>query len=293
MRAPFSWFGGKMALAKYIVPLIPEHNCYVEVFGGSGAILFAKEPSPLEIYNDIDSGLVNFYRVLRDPEKSKELQLLLELSPYSREEYYHNKAHLDDTDVSDVEQARRWFSVIKQAFNASMKAGWKRSTKAGRTGSNASTRPWINTIDMFPEFHARIRDVQIENSDFRAVFRNYDSPNTFFYLDPPYVLETRTAGKQYRFELVNQDHIDFIDHVLSLKGKCMISGYDHPLYLRLMGEGWYRQEFKVKALTDHSVYESRQARLEGTTYTKADRTEVLWLNYAPVEEAAPVMLKAA
>lgn len=279
MRAPFSWFGGKMALSKYILPYIPEHNTYVEVFGGSGAILFAKDKSPLEIYNDIDSGLVNFYRVLRDPVKSKELQELLELSPYSREEYYENKAGLDESDISDVELARRWFSVIKQAFNASMRAGWKRSTHAGPSGSNASTRPWVNTIAMFPEFHERFKEVQVEHSDFRDIFKNYDSENTLFYLDPPYVLDTRTAGKQYRFELVDQDHVDFIDTVLSARGKCLISGYNHHLYDRLLEHGWSKKEFKVKALADHSIAESRAARLDGTTYEKAERTECLWMNY--------------
>lgn len=284
-----------MVLAKYILPLIPEHNCYVEVFGGSGAILFAKEPSPLEVYNDIDSGLVNFYRVLRDEKKSQELQLLLELTPYSREEYYLNKTGLDDQDISDVEAARRWFSVIKQAFNASMKAGWKRSTRAGRTGSNASTRPWVNTIDKFPEFHQRVREVQIENSDFRAIFKNYDSPNTFFYLDPPYVLQTRSAGKQYRFELNLEDHVEFINAVLQLSGKCMISGYNHSSYDLLVESGWRKYDFLVKTQADHSITKSRAARLEGSTYQKEERTECLWLNYDAdqlhlVENTAPEFL---
>lgn len=278
MRSPFSWFGGKMVHAKHILPLIPEHNCYVEVFGGSGAILFAKEPSPLEIYNDIDSSLVNFYRVLRDKQKSLQLQSLLELTPYSREEYYYNKEHLDDP-MDDVEAARRWYSVIKQAFNASMKAGWKRSTRAGKSGSNASTRPWVNSIDMLPQFHERFKEVQVENSDFRAIFNNYDSPNTFFYLDPPYVLDTRSAGKQYRYELENNDHIEFIDSVQQLIGRCMISGYNHPLYEALEYNGWRKHEFVVKTNSDHSHAESLSARLHGTTYTKAERTECLWMNY--------------
>lgn len=89
MKSPISWFGGKYYLAHKIIKLFPPHSIYVEPFGGAAHVLFAKEPSPVEVYNDIDSGLVNFFRVLRDPKSFGELALLCSLTPYSREEYYY------------------------------------------------------------------------------------------------------------------------------------------------------------------------------------------------------------
>lgn len=85
---PFAWYGGKEALAPRLVSLLPKHDVYCEVFGGSGALLFAKAPSRLEIFNDLDSGVVNFFRVLRNAEQFQELVRALKLTPYAREEYY-------------------------------------------------------------------------------------------------------------------------------------------------------------------------------------------------------------
>jgi len=67
LRSPMWWFGGKGKMVKKLLPLIPQHKIYVEVFGGGASLLFAKEPSPVEVYNDLNSDLVNFFRVLRDP----------------------------------------------------------------------------------------------------------------------------------------------------------------------------------------------------------------------------------
>lgn len=76
-------------MVKHLLNFVPPHYIYVEPFGGAAWLLFAKPPSPVEVYNDIDSGLVNFYRVLRDPEKFKEFYRLVSLTPYSREEFYY------------------------------------------------------------------------------------------------------------------------------------------------------------------------------------------------------------
>ena len=89
LRSPVRWYGGKGNMVKKLLKLIPEHKIYVEVFGGGASLLFAKEPSPIEIYNDIDEGLVNFFRVLRDPEKFGKFYAKAVLTPYSRAEFYY------------------------------------------------------------------------------------------------------------------------------------------------------------------------------------------------------------
>lgn len=89
MGSPITWFGGKGMMASKILPYFPEHHTYAEPFGGGASMLFAKPPSPVEVYNDMDSGLVNFFRVLRDPEAFERFHHLAALTPYSREEYCH------------------------------------------------------------------------------------------------------------------------------------------------------------------------------------------------------------
>src|SRR5947209_4967208 len=115
---PFPWYGGKSALASLLVSLLPVHEVYCEVFGGSGALLFAKPPSPLEIFNDLDSGVVQFFRVLRDPELSAALQQALTFTPYAREEYYDCLAHWT-TAADPVERARAWYCAVLQSMNSS------------------------------------------------------------------------------------------------------------------------------------------------------------------------------
>lgn len=110
LRSPIVWFGGKGNMVAKLLPLIPPHRIYVEPFGGGASLLFAKKPSPVEVYNDLDSGLVNFFRVLRDPKKFERLHKLVSLTPYSREEYDFCRATWETCD-DDVERAYRWYVV--------------------------------------------------------------------------------------------------------------------------------------------------------------------------------------
>jgi hypothetical protein len=138
-RSPFPWFGGKQKLADDIIGLFPPHNVYVEVFGGGGSVLLSKTPSTLDVYNDVDDGLVCFFTCLRDePER---LIALLELTPYSRSEWQRCRETWADPTLEPVERARRWYVVASQSFggmvargregwgatlrNASGPAGWK------------------------------------------------------------------------------------------------------------------------------------------------------------------------
>ena len=93
MKAPIRYYGGKTYQAAWILDVIKRYpfKTYIEPFGGSGAILFAKEPSKVEIYNDIYSDLVTFYRILRNTKTYKELVAFLENSPYSREMFGESK----------------------------------------------------------------------------------------------------------------------------------------------------------------------------------------------------------
>ena len=132
MKPPIKYYGGKWYQAAWILDVIRHYQfkTYIEPFGGSGAILFAKEPSPVEIYNDIYSDLVTLYRVLRNPKTYKELIRFVENSPYSREMFYESKETLSSNNkLSTVERAGHFFITIRQSF-ASVRSHW---SSAGNT----------------------------------------------------------------------------------------------------------------------------------------------------------------
>lgn len=260
METPVPWYGGKQNLAKHIIRIMPQHRTYVEVFGGGAAVLFAKPPSPVEVYNDIDSGLVNFFRVLRDPEKYKRLQELLELTPYSREEFYYCRETWRDVE-DDVERARRWYYVAISSFSGAWGVSWKHSATRNKA------KRYYSKIAMFDKFHERIKNVQVENLDFREIIPKYDTEETLFYLDPPYMPTTRRKPYQgYVHEMSIKDHKDLIKLLLKIKGYAILSGYANSLYSKLEDNGWNRIDIKVKVTAD-------------TLDTRKEAIESLWFNY--------------
>jgi DNA adenine methylase len=171
MRKPiFPYPQGKYHLVKRLLELIPPHDIYVEVFGGAATLLFTKSPSKLEVYNDINSELVNFFRVLRDDEKWQKLQEKLLLTPYSREEF--KLALQPAEELDEIERARRFFVRIQMSF------GGKGETFGyTRIAQKNKTLTYFNKIANFEFFHNRIRSVIIENLDFEDVFKRYDTPD--------------------------------------------------------------------------------------------------------------------
>lgn len=268
-RSPFPWFGGKQKLADEIIALFPAHSVYVEVFGGGASVLLSKPPSALDVYNDRDEGLVNFFRCLRDePER---LVPLLELTPYSRSEWERAKTGWWKEE-DPVERARQWYVVASQSFGAMVSRdrhpngerahgrGWG-GERLGRMHLNRAAST-ANRIDNVWRFVQRMRLVQIECLDWRSCLERYDHEDCVFYLDPPYVAATRRAGG-YEHELSDGDHAELVERVLSLEGVAIVSGYDHPIYDELVIGGFARHEFDVLSTAgQRSVDTKRDRRLE-------------------------------
>lgn len=243
LRSPIVWFGGKGRMTNKIGPLIPPHHIYVEAFGGGASMLLSKEPSPVEVYNDLDSGLVNFFRVLRDPAKCMKLYMLALLTPHSREEYNRYKAGWDSCS-DDIERAYQWFYVARNSFGGMFGGSWGFTVTNSSRGMGGRASAWQSTIDQLAQIHARLMRVQVENNDFRKVIATYDTPDTLFYLDPPYIPETRRDG-EYRHELSDEDHRELVDIILRVQGKVLLSGYAHEIYHPLEKAGWKRHDFEV------------------------------------------------
>ncbi len=233
MSAPFPWFGGKHYMVPTLLPLLPQHQVYVEVFGGGASLLFAKPRSSLEVYNDLDSGLVNFFRVLRDPEQSKELQRRLVLTPYAREEYavcYQQK----EIDPDPIERARMWYTAVRGAFSgvvANHPTSW--CHQVGVHGGANAAMSFVRAVDCLSETAMRFRGVQVEHKEACDVIAHYDAPSVLFYCDPPYVLATR-KGHGYHHEMDMTDHERLLLTITQCQGMVILSGYDHPLYTAML-----------------------------------------------------------
>ena len=271
---PLRWYGGKCRLASKLLSFVPDHQTYVEVFAGGAALFFAKDTSPLEVINDLDSGIVNFYRVLRDPEKFRRFQFLVSLTPFSREE--HELCRRTWADLGDdIERAHRWFIVNRMCYGGIFGSGFGRSVKTGRNGMATNVASYLSTIDRLPQIAARLMQVQIENLDFRQIIKAYDRPETFFYLDPPYVLSTR-KGKAYRHEMSDQDHAELVDLLLHMKGKAVLSGYSNPFYESLEFAGWARHDFKAMCTVANHIVKTDRSDNEFELNDR-ERVETVWV----------------
>ncbi len=260
VSAPVTWFGSKSRLVKKIVSHFPEHNTYVDVFGGSGAMLLGKPPSKVEVYNDLNKKMVCLFNVLSDQAKTKELIRRLELTPYSRETFKSAVATIDQ-EQNDIELAKLMMVVQRQSHGGLAKQ-WSYCVDAPAGGYSASVRKFHTGIERLPEVHKRMRKVQVENMPFQDVLSRYDRAETLFYLDPPYIPETRVNGT-YEHEMTIDDHIEMVAQLRQLKGKSILSGYAHKVYQPLENDGWHRIEIDVIASTSRS---------------RASRTECLWLS---------------
>lgn len=269
-RIAFGWYGGKYSHLAWLLPLLPECHHYCEPFAGSAAVLLNRPPSPVETYNDLDGEVVNFFRILRD--QPNELIRAISLTPFSREEYYV-AIHGDTRNIDNVERARRFYIRARQTRTGlaqSASAGrWANCKNTSRAGMSGVVSRWLGGVSALDSIAQRLMRVQIENRPAIDIFSLYDSPQTLFYCDPPYLHKTRGDRKAYAFEMDESQYYEFAKVVNKCKGKIAISGYDHPLMDEMFPTDRWRKT-KGQTKTIHSTKDTRQ--------------EVLWTNYNPADK---------
>lgn len=254
MKTLLNYPGSKWGMAAQIVSLMPPHRSYLEPFFGSGAVLFNKPPSAIETINDIDGDIVNFFRVLR--EQPDRLAEAIRLTPYAREVF--DDAH-ENRGADDFDRAYRFAIRYKMGhgFKTYQKTGWKMDV-AGRECAYAVGN-WNRMPKDLLAAAQRLKAVQIENRPALDLIRRFNNDNVLIYADPPYLLETR-GGKQYRHEMMEQDHMDLLNALKQHKGAVILSGYPSEMY-DLELKGWsviHRKSYNQNA---------------------DQRTEVLWCNF--------------
>lgn len=263
-RPILRWHGGKWVLAPWIIGHFPHHRIYVEPFGGAASVMLRKPRAYAEVYNDLDGDLVNLFRVMRDRESAAELFRVLALTPFARDEL----ALAGERCAEPIERARRLIARSFMGFgsdssNIDKPSGFR--SNSNRSGSTPA-HDWRNWPEAAAAIVERLQGVVVENRPAMDVSASHDGPDTLHYLDPPYVIDTRTQQRgEYQHEMTNDDHEAFLAAALALEGMVVISGYAHPLYEARLS-GWRRVE--------------RPALADGAR----PRIEVLWLNPA-VERA--------
>jgi DNA adenine methylase len=216
MKTPITYYGGKQKLAKVILSLIPEHICYVEPFFGGGAIFFAKEPSQAECINDINGFVINFYKVLK--QNYNELKKMLDITLDSRQQYNEARNIYDNpNEYNDIEKAWAFWVLSQLSYCSSLLKGWGFERK-----TNNKVLSIKNKIDNFIEIYSdRLRLTQIECNDAIKVINNFDSEDTFFYLDPPYYNADMGPYKGYTID----DYKILLETIMGIKGKFLLSSY--------------------------------------------------------------------
>jgi DNA adenine methylase len=269
-KIAFGWYGGKYSHLNWLLPLLPYTTHYCEPFGGSAAVLINRNPSPVETYNDLDGEVVNFFRVLRT--QKEELLEAIGLTPFSREELRLSVSN-DNGNLSDFERARRFFVRARQVrtglAQTASEGRWAHCKLTSWAGIAGAVSRWLGSVEGLSEVAQRLLRVQIENDPALHVIKRYDSPETLFYCDPPYVHESRTDTNAYAYEMSDAEHRDLADSLHRVQGKVAVSGYHSALMDELYGD-WIAIEAPPRKA--HST----NTRPDNT---KQERTETLWINY--------------
>lgn len=261
--AAFNWFGSKSRAARRLLAMFPEHTHYCEPYAGAATVLMAKPRRFMEAICDLDGEVVNFFTVLRD--HPSDILRALDLTPYSRDEFL---LAFDPT-CDPLERARRFAVRCQQGAHSksgSQKSGTWRSMLKSRPYSFA--RDWAVYPDRLQPIVERLQGVAIDNRPALDVLRRYDSERTLFYVDPPYMHETRISTAAYSHEMSVSDHLEMLIALLQVQGMVVLSGYASDTYDDALRR-WTRHEFGVVS-----------------THGK-QRTEVVWLNQAATR--APLM----
>jgi len=253
MGSFFPWMGGKSKIAKRLCQLLPEHECYVEVFAGAANLFFVKEKSKVEAINDINSELINLFRVVRWHPR----EFIREL-PFSTQNRIDFMDYKRQSGLTDIQKAVRAWFIMKTAFGG--KGGTSHPDFGyGTTGKAHFRRAAFTAVR---RCHKRLDGVYIENLDFVDCIQRYDRPHTVFYCDPPYM---ETGG--YKAHFSNDDH-GRLAHILgNIKGKFLLTVNDHAK-IRKLYKGLPR--LKVNVTYSISRDKSRKAR---------ERTELVIANY--------------
>lgn len=264
LNSPFKWVGGKSRLRKYIIELLPSHTCYVEPFAGAAWVLFGKPPSDVEVINDIDQDLINFFRVVKH--KPEELVRSFEWELVSRAEF-ERLASLDSASLTDVQRAHRFYYLIMAGWGGELHyPRFQTSITDGGHGNRLIGA--LETLRKRLEpIHNRLQTVIIENLDWKKCVDRYDREGTVMYVDPPY------PGNKvnYAHNMRNWEaHHELTERLEKASCLWILSTYDTPEMHDLFSE------YKITKIRSSSGMNTKKR-----SNTRVANQEILVTNFDP------------
>ena len=220
MKTPITYCGGKQKLLCEILPLLPVHNLYCEPFCGGAAVFFSKEPSKVEVINDTNSELINFYRTIQNDFTSLEKEVRISL--HSRRLHKDAQVIYDNPHMfSEIKRAWAVWVLATQSFSSMLDGSWGYDVQKGTTSKKISNKRESFT----EEFACRLQNVQIECTDALRIINSRDSANTLFYVDPPYY--NSNCGHYDGYSL--EDFESLLKALSKIEGKFILSSYPSEL----------------------------------------------------------------
>lgn len=231
IKTPITYYGGKQTMLKHILPLIPYHVVYTESFAGGASVLFAKEPSKVEVINDLNGELINFYRVCQLDFEG--LKKEIELSIHAREVHAHSE-HIYKHPVffSPVQRAWAVWYNLKTSFSGQLGNDMGYDRKKGQKCTQI-----INAkLNFCDELKNRIEHVTIECDDALKVIKRFDCEEAFHFIDPPYV---GSDMGHYSGMFNEQNLLELLNLCVNLKGKFMLTMYPNSVIQNFVDKsGW-------------------------------------------------------
>lgn len=277
IRAPFNWLGNKYDSLDYILPKLPQRKVFVDCYAGSGTVALSRKPSKINVINDRHKGIVAFYRILKDKIKLKLFIERLQFFVNSREEFiwckdtWELESGTPTGPENDIERAARWYYTVLFSF-----AGAGRNYGRATTGNGAVWNQLSSKLHLFPLIHEKLQCYQIENLSAEQCIKDYDSPETVFYCDPPY------HGKNwYVHKMDHEAHIRLCNLIFQSKGFFALSGYDNPVYDDPKYPWDNKIQWKVKdIITTQSFTKTGQTEGMQDTIKRGKLVEYLWIKEA-------------
>lgn len=299
MDSVLKWHGGKYYLRQTYIDLMPPHTHYVEDCFGAGWVMFAKNPQGIsEVANDVNRNLINFWNVLRDPNRYAEFKRWIELTPFARSEFQKEKEAWNRHIASDPEYPDRYLTLrpepndtnfkdglvniertsVRCAINLfircrmSRAANFKSFTPLTRTrtrgGMNAEANAWINAIGNLPAVHARLQRIVVECVPCAELVRRESGKRTLHFIDPPYLGETRTSPDVYENEMTIEKHAELLEVCNKTDSMVMLCGYRSDMYDNELtkSSGWTLREYPM-------------ANHVSGAKSKREMIECLWTNF--------------
>lgn len=249
-------------------PPTDNYETYVDAYGGAGTVLLNKPRTGAEIYNDLEKNVYSLFKTLSDRQLFEEFERLAQLALYDEatSDEFVDSIKYDELGV--VERAFRFWYVARTRFSGN--GGFSINAKNIRRGMSKSTSDFLSSVEALPELHARLKTVVVTNRDALDVIRDNDFPRTFIYLDPPYVLASRTSTTRYRQDATDDHHRQLVSVLNDIKhAYIVLSGYENEIY----------DVLDLKKFTKHSFDVNTQTGNFGSKV----KTECVWRNFEPVK----------